>query len=320
MGLLGCSRRMDHGRTFTDMQRIGQCEHWLVVRTDFSDESAWESVKKQVLKPSAEDGFMAYVDFLEDRRHESKSRDEVLGLIEKGNDGYSCGYIVIADAETMRHAEHPLLVVDVDPDGVGEFRCVPGEMYAVENNLDTGNMGFEDFVRVLDADGIFRGNWENDGLYQPKPESIRQPKGAGASAEPVLFDEGRFRVSLPGNMKISREGDLFMAVRGDESFMVNLMQDEDFYDESRRMILQKNMASPVFEITFLKQGEMEGKHHGIEAIRRIKHTHTGNVSAFWMMLIDIPGGKKATIQISVDPYSAERMAKWEHVVETLEFE
>jgi hypothetical protein len=37
------------------------------------------------------------------------------------------------------------------------FRVVPTAVWAVENNLSLANLGWEDFVRHLDGDGVFRG-------------------------------------------------------------------------------------------------------------------------------------------------------------------
>jgi hypothetical protein len=37
------------------------------------------------------------------------------------------------------------------------FRCIPAEMWGVENNLNIANMDWEDFADEVDADGIFRG-------------------------------------------------------------------------------------------------------------------------------------------------------------------
>jgi hypothetical protein len=34
---------------------------------------------------------------------------------------------------------------------------IPAEMWAVENNLSTANMGFEEFANGADPDGVYRG-------------------------------------------------------------------------------------------------------------------------------------------------------------------
>lgn len=37
------------------------------------------------------------------------------------------------------------------------FRCVPAELWAVENNMNIANMGWEDFASAADEDGVLRG-------------------------------------------------------------------------------------------------------------------------------------------------------------------
>jgi hypothetical protein len=48
------------------VEKLPRTENPLVVRTDFSDEAAWEAICEAIQEPSAEDGFVAYVDFLSD--------------------------------------------------------------------------------------------------------------------------------------------------------------------------------------------------------------------------------------------------------------
>jgi len=44
------------------MKNIPETENALVLRTDFSDHSAWESVCAAIQEPSPLEGFQAYVD------------------------------------------------------------------------------------------------------------------------------------------------------------------------------------------------------------------------------------------------------------------
>jgi hypothetical protein len=37
------------------------------------------------------------------------------------------------------------------------FRCIPAELWAVENNLNIANMDWEDFADEVDASGVYRG-------------------------------------------------------------------------------------------------------------------------------------------------------------------
>ena len=42
------------------------------------------------------------------------------------------------------------------PDRV-PFRCIPAELWSIENNLNIANMDWEEFAEAVGADGIFRG-------------------------------------------------------------------------------------------------------------------------------------------------------------------
>lgn len=37
------------------------------------------------------------------------------------------------------------------------FRCVPDELWGVENNLNIANMNWEEFADKADEDGVFHG-------------------------------------------------------------------------------------------------------------------------------------------------------------------
>jgi hypothetical protein len=39
----------------------------------------------------------------------------------------------------------------------GEFRALPSEVQAIENNLSIANMDFGDFASTVDGGGVFRG-------------------------------------------------------------------------------------------------------------------------------------------------------------------
>jgi hypothetical protein len=56
--------------------------------------------------------------------------------------------------------DHPVLVVDL-MDFQGEtlepFRCIPSELWGVENNLNLANMDWADFADATGEDRVFRG-------------------------------------------------------------------------------------------------------------------------------------------------------------------
>ena len=62
------------------MPRIGDTEQAVVLRTDFSDEACWRSVRAEVLAETV-DGFRAYVDVIEDPEEQGADQIEPLGCV-----------------------------------------------------------------------------------------------------------------------------------------------------------------------------------------------------------------------------------------------
>jgi hypothetical protein len=137
------------------MKTIPETENALVLRTDFSDQKAWEQICAIIRKPSGLFRFRAYVDFLADEQYSGISKAQVLKLLPQN---YHHSFIMIVDQITISHAEHPLLIVDLFDEGMGnEFRALPTQIHSIENNLSIANMDFEEFAGSVDGNGIFRG-------------------------------------------------------------------------------------------------------------------------------------------------------------------
>jgi Domain of unknown function (DUF6924) len=69
---------------------------------------------------------------------------------------------------SLSSPDHPILVVDLSdtylsvaefPEIAGRtpFRCIPSELWGVDNNLNIANMDWEDFAGAAGEDGVFRG-------------------------------------------------------------------------------------------------------------------------------------------------------------------
>lgn len=121
----------------------------LVLRTDFSDESSWRSICRAIQAPAI---FRANVEFFSDPAYAGTTPEQ---LIQQVPD--TSTFIFVVDALTIRHAEHPVLVIDLFAEPGRTFRVVPSSMWSVENNLSIGNMDFEEFADNVGRDGIFRG-------------------------------------------------------------------------------------------------------------------------------------------------------------------
>ena len=65
--------------------------------------------------------------------------------------------LFIADSTTSASSDHPVLVVDLLDGSLRPFRCIPPELWAVENNLNIANMDWESFAGEVGKEGVYRG-------------------------------------------------------------------------------------------------------------------------------------------------------------------
>ncbi len=131
---------------------IPSSENAVLIRTDFSDESAWQKLTKVVSEPS--EPFIFNMEIINDR---SNSGATVGQLMEGLPEGYPHSFMVVADSRAISEPDYPLLVVDLFEEPGREFRAVAVEVAAIENNLSIANMGFEEFAELVDETGVFRG-------------------------------------------------------------------------------------------------------------------------------------------------------------------
>ncbi len=124
----------------------------LVLRTDFSDEPAWQSICAAIEQPVGD--FKAYVSFLSEPSYAGISVEQVLSLIPQD---YPRSFLFIVDTLTLSSSEQRILVVDLYDAPGRSFRVIPSEAWSVENNLSIANMDFAEFAEVVDHDGVFRG-------------------------------------------------------------------------------------------------------------------------------------------------------------------
>ena len=133
------------------MKNIPETNNSPVLRTDFSDESRWNSLCSEILQPNA-DGFRAYVEFINDPEFDNLTVDQLASIKPR-----DLRFVFIVDKEAISNPEHPVLVVDLADEPGRSFRVIPSEMWGVENNLSLANMDFEEFANAVDEDGVFRG-------------------------------------------------------------------------------------------------------------------------------------------------------------------
>ena len=154
-------------------------ETTILLRTDFSDDAAWDRVKQLVTAPADfgiepddeapdDDGlYTPNIQALDDAGFDVATSES----LTLASDGRALGYLLLADAQTMREAadggEVSVVYVDLSVSATDAaefgielgraFRCLTGEVASIEVNLSISNMDFEDFANSVDTDGVFRG-------------------------------------------------------------------------------------------------------------------------------------------------------------------
>jgi hypothetical protein len=124
----------------------------LVLRTDFSEATAWDAIRAAIEEPAGE--FKAYLDFVNDPEFDGVTAEQLPSLIRPGS---FRAFVFIVDRTALSHPDQPILVVDLFEQPGRTFRVIPSEMWSVENNLSISNMDFAEFADSAGEDGIFRG-------------------------------------------------------------------------------------------------------------------------------------------------------------------
>ena len=134
------------------MNAIPETEYPVVLRTDFTDQVAWERIREAVR--TQDDGSEVYVEFLDAPGYAGATKEQLLSLLPAG---YVHPILFVVDATSIAHADHPILVVDLQDSPGREFRTIPAKVHDIEANLSIANMDFDEFADNVDQDGIFRG-------------------------------------------------------------------------------------------------------------------------------------------------------------------
>lgn len=134
----------------------------LVVRTDFTDDDAWSTVRSAITAPVGLDpatgdyDVKAGVEFADDRRYEAMTADQLLARVPEGTHHR---VFFVVDRETLTDPDHPVLAVDLDEQPGRSFRVVPSWMWDVQINLAISNTDWESYADEAGVDGVYRG-WE----------------------------------------------------------------------------------------------------------------------------------------------------------------
>lgn len=147
-----------------------------LLRTDFSDDAAWDRVVAAVTAEvdfgsddpdGADETYVPNIRPIAEREFEGATG----ASLAAASSDETFGYVLLADGRAMREAaaggELTVVYVDLSVDAetaaefgdvLGrEFRCEVGEVASIEANLAISNLDFADFADRVDDDGVFRG-------------------------------------------------------------------------------------------------------------------------------------------------------------------
>lgn len=125
----------------------------LVLRTEFSDDQAWEAVQTMI-DASSEYPCATYVS------DPAYAGVDIQALVDAdaiaGEDGKVC-YVFLADVITMTDDEHPLLAVDLADEPGRAFRVLPRRYIDISANLCIANLDFAEFADAVDSSDTYQG-------------------------------------------------------------------------------------------------------------------------------------------------------------------
>jgi len=125
----------------------------LVLRTDFTDDTAWDRLKAAI--DSADD--VSGATYVSDPAYAGVSIQTLVDIDAAANERDRVCYLFLADATTMTDDEQRLLAVDLWGEPGRTFWLPPHAYAEVSANLATANMSFEEFADAADQSGTYRG-------------------------------------------------------------------------------------------------------------------------------------------------------------------
>ena len=134
------------------MAEIPLTKGQMVIRTDFSNQEAWEKIRDVLGAPTG--NFDSKVVIMDDADFDGATKGQLLGLVRA-----SCthSFVVIVDERAILDPDHPVLIVDLRSSLGREFRAIPSSVQGIETTLSMAFMGFEHLADAVDGGGVFRG-------------------------------------------------------------------------------------------------------------------------------------------------------------------
>lgn len=122
-----------------------------LIRTDFADDAAWESLLQRLREPVGKMEFLANFTPVSEPSFSGAPPKTLLDAVPAGSPHR---ILLVSDTHTMTDPRHPVLVVELH--GAGRtFRAEPGSVQSIENNLTIANMDWDEFAERIDAEGVF---------------------------------------------------------------------------------------------------------------------------------------------------------------------
>ena len=134
------------------MNQLPRTQNPQIIRTDFSDHSAWEKARSKIRKPYGDN--TAGVEFIDKLEYKDLTKEQLLKLIPEN---YNHNFFIIFDRLAAAMPESPLLIVDLSEEPGREFRADPSQIFGIESNLETSNIWFSEFANFVNEDGIYCG-------------------------------------------------------------------------------------------------------------------------------------------------------------------
>jgi len=125
----------------------------LVLRTDFSDDAAWDELRAVMRS----EGAHRSATYVSDPRYAEATTQALVDADAAASEDDKLTYVFLADAVTMGDDERLLLAVDLEEEPGRSFRVTPRSFTDVSANLAIGNVDFADLADETDETGTFRG-------------------------------------------------------------------------------------------------------------------------------------------------------------------
>ncbi|AXK35241.1 hypothetical protein DVA86_23980 [Streptomyces armeniacus] len=151
------------------MNRIPSHDFPLAIRTDFSDDEAWDAFVAAMDEPDGGDDSVADVELFDDPAYRDLTSDELMQLLPED---YEDSFFVVVDGPALASPELPVLIVDLLHEPGRSFRVTAAELPEIEANLSISNMDFFDYADSVEEDGVFRG-------FPERGDASRALRGAG---------------------------------------------------------------------------------------------------------------------------------------------